>query len=285
MKTYKVYKLTSPSNKCYIGFTSDTINKRFSQHKQSYKQWVKSDRSRTGVCTKLFYAFDSHTPDAFIHALLFESVDKQEALDYEIKTIADLNTIENGYNLCIGGTSGFAGIKQTPEHRQRLSDARKAYYETPEGIEWKKKLSEKYKTNNPSYKGMESRLGHHTEESKAKISRSKLGKPNLKLRGREVSQEQRNKISAANIGKVRTTDQKEAQRQRMLGHKQTDYQKQKAAEALRKIWIIIHPDGKEETVVDLKAFCRANNLNSPSNFSSVAKGKLPHYRGFKARYA
>ncbi len=285
MKTYKVYKLTSPSDKHYIGFTSDTIGKRFSQHKQSYKQWVKSNRSRTGVCTKLFYAFDSHTPEAFIQQLLFESTDKQESLDFEVKAISDLNTIENGYNLCIGGTSGFAGIKQTLEHRQRLSDARKAYYETPEGIEWKKKLSERYKTNNPSYKGMESRLGHHTEESKAKMSRSKLGKPNLKLRGREVSQEHRNKISAANKGKIRTPEMNASKKLYQLGRKQTDNQKQKAAEANRKTWIITHPDGREETVVDMKAFGIKHDLKSTNNFSSVAKGKLPQYRGFKARYA
>lgn len=283
MKIYKVYKLTSPSNKYYIGFTSDTVDRRFAQHKQSYKQWIKSGRQRTGVCTKLFYAFDAYTPESFKREVLLETTNKEEALAFEIQTITKLSAIESGYNLCIGGTSGFSGIKQTAEHRQRLSNARKAYYETPEGQEWKNTLSERYKQNNPSHKGMKSRIGHHTEESKQKISTANRGR---KQTTQQVADRAKRMKDLWESG--RFNNRKRPDRSKVIpktGWQQPESQKQKVAAALRKTWIITHPNGLEETVTDLKQFAKTHNLASPNNFTSVARGKLPHYKGYKARHA
>jgi hypothetical protein len=66
------------------------------------------------------------------------------------------------------------------------------------------------------------------------------------------------------------------------GSKQTDNQKQKAAEANQRNWIIINPDGKEYSVTNLRKFCRDNDLSN-SNMCSVSTGKLNHYKGWKCK--
>ena len=50
-----------------------------------------------------------------------------------------------------------------------------------------------------------------------------------------------------------------------------------------KKYIITFPDGHEEKIVGLKAFCKKHNLNQ-GNMCSVANGKLKSYKGFHVRF-
>lgn len=52
-----------------------------------------------------------------------------------------------------------------------------------------------------------------------------------------------------------------------------------------KRWIITSPFGVEELVTNLREYGIKNNLKSTAAFSAVARGKLPHHCGYKARYA
>jgi group I intron endonuclease len=62
------------------------------------------------------------------------------------------------------------------------------------------------------------------------------------------------------------------------GKKQTPKQKKAVAEANQKQWLITHPDGKQETIVNLQQYCRDKGwgTNGQSNLTRGA------YRGYKA---
>ena len=68
------------------------------------------------------------------------------------------------------------------------------------------------------------------------------------------------------------------------GKSQSEYQKQRTAEANCKAYVITHPNGTEETIINLRQFALAHNLD-PGNLSQVACGRKSHHKGYKARHA
>ena len=64
----------------------------------------------------------------------------------------------------------------------------------------------------------------------------------------------------------------------MKDKRQTDNQKKKAAEANQKEWVITHPDGKIETIVNLRKFCIDMGLGNTGQ-SNLTRGS---YKGYKA---
>ena len=136
-----------------------------------------------------------------------------------------------------GGGDGFYGLIVTDKHKKAISDGRKEYFDTPEGQEWKEKLSAMYMGNEFGKgtiawnKGLKDWMSDEIKEKKSfstkeywkdnieakeKVSqRSKKGWAEGKFDNRpKPSEETKKKISLAG-----------------LGRKQTDYQKQKASEA------------------------------------------------------
>ena len=107
--------------------------------------------------------------------------------------------------------------------------------------------------NNPFY-GME-----HTEESKSVMSAKKKGNKNRL--GCNHTEETKAKMSAAHKNKKRTEETKARMSQD---------------------WVITYPDGREEEISNLAAFCREHNLNG-GNMCSVASGKYNHHKGWKAK--
>ena len=63
-----------------------------------------------------------------------------------------------------------------------------------------------------------------------------------------------------------------------IGKPQSENQKKKAAEANQKEWLITHPDGKQEKIVNLEKYCRDKGWNRNGQ-SNLVRGK---YRGFTA---
>lgn len=278
MKKYTVYKLTSPSNKIYVGFTSLTLKQRFSLHKSNFKIWQKTDRK--GGCTKLYYAFEKYGTLNWAKNIIGTYNTSEEALQQEMFYIQQYNTMNEGYNITPGGDKANLGLLLSEEHKLNISITRKEYFKTPEGILWKQQLSEKFKNNNPSYKGMKSRVGHHTQESKDKISKANIG--------RVRTNEQRRVMSETNKKRWEDgvyTNRKPADRSNVIprtGWKQSEHQKQTAAKALSKDWEITDPEGNVFTITNLTQFCKDNNLGQ-ANMSSVAAGRLKHYKKYKVR--
>lgn len=111
-RNYSVYKHTSPSNKVYIGITSQKVEKRW-QNGEHYK-------------TQIFYrAIQKYGWSNFKHEILFTNLTKEEACQKEIELIAfyKSNQREFGYNLSKGGESGMSGFVHSEEAKRKMSEA------------------------------------------------------------------------------------------------------------------------------------------------------------------
>lgn len=146
INTYSIYRLISPSGKFYIGFTKNCPKLRFRQHITAWRKWAKDGRNRSGGCTKLYYGFDSYDPSEWSLDVIYQSQDREDCLLKEDEFIQKFDTINEGYNLVPGG---FGGRKKklTEEHRKKLSEARKRYWKTDAGKEWKEQVRKLAKEN------------------------------------------------------------------------------------------------------------------------------------------
>lgn len=107
---------TSPSNKRYIGITSQTPNRRWRKNGEGYKEHI-----------YFWRAIQKYGWDNFKHEILHRNLTKKEAEEKEIELIAyyNSNNVDFGYNMSIGGESGSKGYKYTEEQRMRMSESRK----------------------------------------------------------------------------------------------------------------------------------------------------------------
>lgn len=109
---YKLYKIINQiNNKYYIGMTKQSLQKRFSQHKESAK-------TKT---TYLYNAFNKYGSNNFIIELITEFKTKEECCAAEILYIS---TNLNGYNLATGGEGGFV-VQDIEAWKEKLKEARK----------------------------------------------------------------------------------------------------------------------------------------------------------------
>lgn len=92
------------------------------------------------------------------------------------------------------------------------------------------------------------------------------------------SRETRKKISEANSGKIAWNKGKESPWTSERNRKEAG----KPRPNLEKKYKFVSPNGTEYLTSGLVKFCKENNLN-PGNMSSVAKGKLGHYKQWKCQ--
>ena len=214
----ELYRLTSPSNKQYIGIAKNGLQNRFTVH---------VSEAKSGSMTALHKAIRKYGPDAFVKEILVVS-DYEYIRDLEIKAIEAFNTKSpKGYNLTIGG-DGTNGYSHTDCTKQKISNLAKIRMADPEKrshlskLNIGKKLSvetkEKIRLTSLGRKNM---LGKkHTDETKQKIAQSLIG--NTHTKGMEFSDEHRAKLSAA--GKVRVFSEKHREnlRKAQLGRKYSE---------------------------------------------------------------
>lgn len=172
---YCVYKHTSPSNKVYIGITSQKPERRW-ENGFGYKD------------QKYFYrAIQKYGWENIEHEILFENLTKEEACEKEIELIAfyKSNDRKFGYNRTLGG-DGIQGHHHSDETRKKLSDShigQTPWNKGKTGVqkshrkgknisdEQKQKISNTLKGNIPWNKGKKG-VQHHSEETKNKLSES-----------------------------------------------------------------------------------------------------------------
>jgi group I intron endonuclease len=120
---------------------------------------------------------------------------------------------------------------------------------------------QEYDTINNGYNvttGGEGTLGYsHTDESKAVMSK--------RATGRKHTEEIRAEMSATRKGRGVSSEART-----------------KMSDSRSRDWIVVHPDGTEEQIKNMKDFCKRHNLVS-CHMSSVAKGKLKAHKGFTCR--
>lgn len=158
--SYKVYKHTTPSNKVYIGVTSQPVEDRWKNghgynHNRYFSRAIKK------------YGWEN-----IRHEILDTELSKEEAETKERQYIAEYhsNDLQYGYNLTDGGEIG----KRHSEETKRLMSIRKR--EQCADPEYRKMLSETHKEC--SQKENNYWYGKHLpEDVKKKISESKKGCP------------------------------------------------------------------------------------------------------------
>jgi group I intron endonuclease len=159
-----VYRLVSPSGKSYVGQTGKTPETRLKGHIRGHGIWVKRGRPHKAG-TKLHNAFDKYPPNQWKLEVLHEGVTEERIDVLEREVIATFDSIENGYNMCLGG-QGIHGYKHTEEAKAKLSALHKG---KPKSEEHRAKIGRKGRVSPMKGKIL-------SEEQKAKISTAKKGK-------------------------------------------------------------------------------------------------------------
>ena len=113
MKSWTVYKHTSPSGKVYVGISSD-INRR----------WAANGYYYCLADTIFSKALRKYGWDNFQHIIVQEGLTKKEACDMEKELIAYYKAKKLSYNITDGG-EGYCG-KHSGEHVQHRVEARLA---------------------------------------------------------------------------------------------------------------------------------------------------------------
>lgn len=177
--TYKVYKLTSPSGKKYIGITKNELKKRFNNGR-GYKG-----------CPGMAEAIKKYGWKSFRCELLYDGLTKEEAEQKEIDLISYYKSnqkeygynIENGGNVC--GTHSEAtrkkiseknkGKKRTAEQRKQMSLARKGKQTGEENPFYGRRHTEENKKKQSDFmKGNKCFKGHHHSDEFKKMKSKQM---------------------------------------------------------------------------------------------------------------
>jgi group I intron endonuclease len=213
-----LYRLTSPSNKQYIGIAKNGLQNRFTVH---------VSEAKSGSMTALHKSIRKYGADAFIKEILVVS-NYEYVKELEIKAIEAFNTKSpNGYNLTIGG-DGTNGYIHTEDTRKKLSELTKLRMLDPEQRRHLSKLNTGKKQSAETKEkiritslGRKHMLGKkQSDETKRKISQALMG--NTHTKGMPFSDEHRAKLSTAGKVKVFTEQHRENLRKAQLGRKYSD---------------------------------------------------------------
>lgn len=120
-KVIGIYKLTSPSGKCYIG-QSTNIYQRFRDHRRDKKY----------KHAKLYNAINKYGYDRFKKEII-EMCSMEELDTKETFWIRSYNSVDDGYNCDYGGQQHKVFSK---EHRQKLREAFLGVYNGDQNIEF-----------------------------------------------------------------------------------------------------------------------------------------------------
>ena len=112
-----VYKITNTiTNKCYIGWTSNTVENRWAEHK------VLAPKNKDN--RKFYNALRKYGTEPWSVETLVETTSKEEAKVKEIELIEYFDSYNKGYNATKGG-DGNNGIIMSAESNLRRSKALK----------------------------------------------------------------------------------------------------------------------------------------------------------------
>ena len=224
--------------------------------------------TQTGQLLVFAKAIEKYGWENFSHEILEDDIPTlQEAnarerywIDYYHTYVNDPNCA--GYNMTRGG-DGSVGFKHSEETKslikQRVSEA------FPDG---------RYGKNHPMYGK------HHTEETKRKISNSKLKNPNNGRLGKTLSEETKEKLRVANLGKRLTDEQKE-----IFAQKRNKTLKENGTDIIR--WVSVNQYDLAGNFIKTWPKMRdaSYTLNIPQgNITKVCQGIRKYAGGYIWRY-
>ena len=196
-----IYKLTSPSNRCYIGQTINLVErKRALYNPNKYYSGHRLDN-----------AIKKYGIENFQYEILIQIVESskeklREKLDeLEKFYIEKYDSYNNGYNMTLGG-SGSNGCFQTEESKGKISEKAKGRKGSMLGRhlteEQKNKISNFAKTRTGEKNSFYGKT--HSEEAKLKIGRANsIPILQLDLNGNVLAEFPSAKEAARSIGKPR----------------------------------------------------------------------------------
>lgn len=177
-KTYIVYLVTSPSNRCYVGITGECLSNRISKHKYSASRTLK--QSKFSKCI-IKYGIENLT-----WQILKCNLSQTLAKKYEIYFIKKLNTFKNGYNSTIGGEGNF-GYKWNKNRFDEVHKIRtKKYYEQDWYKQKHSKIKKEYMKRNPdkakeTINKLMSYIKNNNSEWREKVNKA-LRSPKVRLK-------------------------------------------------------------------------------------------------------
>lgn len=193
-----IYKYTSPSNKVYIGQTTNEEQRKKNFKCKELYSGIKFDCAR-----KKYGVSDNWKYEVISKKNYLNNEDASFDLDLlEVYYIAEYDSYNNGYNSTFGG-DGSSGVIVSEETRKKKSEAVKGeknpFYNRYHTKETKKKISETKKgtqvgNKNPFF-GRK-----HTEESLRKIREAHLGKHPTEETRKKMSENRSISIIQLNIG-------------------------------------------------------------------------------------
>lgn len=114
-----------------------------------------------------------------------------------------------------------------------------------------------------------------SDQSREKMRKAKIGK--------KLSENHKKKIGESNKGRIHSKETRKkiaialTNNKNFKGHTFDDETLEKLSKAKSKNWTIKNPDGIVLKVYNMRKFCLENNL-SPSAISLVLSGKVPHHK-------
>lgn len=145
-QSYKIYMHRNKiNNKVYIGLTKQKVEDRWRHDGLGYKN-----------CPKFWNAIQKYGWDNFEHIILLENLTEEEASKKEIELIQQYDSVNNGYNLSLGGSTTNHSQETLEKMRQSML-GKKHTQETKDKISKSKdnvKLSVKNITDNIIYESI-----------------------------------------------------------------------------------------------------------------------------------
>jgi len=139
MSIYSIYKATNQlTGKVYIGFDSNWPNRQ-KQHLHKYKT----------INTKFYQSIRKNGWENFTWEVIYQSTQGKHCLNVmEPYFINEYNSLNEGYNMTIGGEGVMLGRKHTKKSLNRMSLSHLGKKLSPEHIQKQKnKLNEFYDNN------------------------------------------------------------------------------------------------------------------------------------------
>lgn len=156
---YIVYLHTFPNNKYYVGITGVKPFTRRWRNGTSYKSQP-----------KIYNAIQKYGWDNIKHTVLFSGLTLSEANQKEIECIKKYDSINNGYNVSIGG-GGTMGIPCGEKTKMKISNANKGKSKSEKSKNNLKKYIEKYGPWNKGKKLSKEHLKKITEERQKRCNK------------------------------------------------------------------------------------------------------------------
>lgn len=151
-----LYKITNTiTNKCYIGWTSKTVDQRWNQHI--------TDALNFRDNRKFYNAIRKYGKDSWQIETLSEVESNDEAKTKEIELIEQFQSYSRGYNATRGG-DGNNGIIMSLESNEARSRALKGIPKNYDRMKGKSHSEETKEKISKAHKGMKKPWVNHTKE-------------------------------------------------------------------------------------------------------------------------